>query len=93
MAKSRKTIDIDFLIDATNKILAEDYQGAEQTAPRNRRCGAIDILEAALLAIGRYRGYAYLDQKQVTQSNPGIRWYEDGSHSFHDTDPTRRRYA
>lgn len=92
MAKSRKTVSIDFLIDATNKILAEDYPGGDQTAPRNRRCGAIDILEAALQAIGRYRGYSYLDQKQVTQSNPGIRWTDDG-HTFDNTDPTRRRYA
>lgn len=93
MPKSRKTVSIDLLIDATNAILAEDYPGADQVAPRNRRCGAIDILESALQAIGRYRGYSYLDQTQVRQSKPGIHWLHTGEHTFENTDPTRRRYA
>lgn len=92
MAKSRKTVSIDFLIDATNKILAEDFPGGDEQAQRMRRIGAIDIIEAALNAIGRYRGYTYLDETQIVKSNPGIRWTEDG-HSFQNTDPTRRRYA
>lgn len=93
MAKSRKTITIDTLLDYANGYLAADYSDGDSVDAVSRRQGVIDLLEVSLSAIDRYRGYSYLDQKQITKSKPGIRWYEDGSHAFFDTDPTRRRYA
>lgn len=93
MAKDRKTISIDCLLDYANGYLSADWQGGDEPLECARRQGLIDMLEAALHGVGRYRGFVYLDQKQIVQSKPGVRWFEDGSHAFFDTDKTRRRYA
>lgn len=93
MAKDRKTISIDALLDYANGYLSADYPNCDAPEEIARRNGLIDMIEAALHAVGRYRGYSYLDQKQILQGKPGIRWFEDGSHAFFDTDKTRRRYA
>lgn len=94
MAKDRKTISIDTLLDYANGYLSADYPNCDAPEEIARRNGLIDMIEAALHAIGRYRGYSYLDQKQITQGMPGIRWIEIGiGYTFENTDPTRRRYA
>ena len=95
MAKFRKTIPVDALLDYANGYLASDYQGGDDPASVARRTGMIDLLEATLHSAGRYCGYYYLDDKVITKSKPGIRWVEGQSpkHTFHETDPTRRRYA
>jgi hypothetical protein len=94
MPKSRKTVEIEKLLDYANGYLASDYTNGGAPGDRQRRQGVIDMLEAALHAIGRYRGYVYLDETQITKSMPGIRWdAEDRSGRFTNTDNTRRRYA
>lgn len=92
MAKSRKTIHVDALLDAANRILAEDYPGADELSGRMRRAGVADLMEATLMAAKRYHGFVYLDQGLFEHSKPGIRWTSDG-YSFDNTDPTRRRYS
>ena len=95
MAKSRKTVSVDTLLEYANGYLASDYQGGDAPDAIARRTGLIALLEATLNSVGRYHGYSYLDQKAITMSKPGIRWVEGQApkHTFHETDPTRRRYA
>jgi hypothetical protein len=92
MAKDRKTVSIDCLLEYANGYLASDYANGDSEESRMRRTGVIDLLESALHAVGRYRGYSYLDEKAITLSKPGVRWLERG-HTFDNTDNTRRRYA
>lgn len=92
MAKSRKTVPIDALIEYANGYLAADYLGGDLPDAVMRRTGLIDLLEQALITADRYRGYSFLDQQALTKCKPGIRWLEKG-HTFEDTDTTRRRYA
>jgi len=95
MSKPRKTVEIDILLNYANGYLSADWQGGDAEPEKCRRQGLIDMLEAALHSVGRTRGYVYLDQTQITKSKPGIRWLDGQapSHTFHETDPTRRRYA
>lgn len=97
MSKSRKTVEIETLLNYANGYLASDYANGGAPGDRQRRQGVIDLLEAALNAAGRYRGYCYLDETQITKSEPGIRWdtdpYDDRVARFANTDNTRRRYA
>ena len=95
MTKDRKTVSIDMLLDYANGYLAADYSGADHIECQNRRQGVIDLLEGALHAVKRYRGFSYLDDKVIAKSKPGIRWVEGQApkHTFHETDSTRRRYA
>lgn len=101
MPNFRKTVSIDMLLDYANGYLASDYAGCDSEDSRSRRQGVIDLLEAALHAVKRYRGFSYLDDKIITKGKPGIRWFYDnsdmtrktGGHTFQDTDSTRRRYA
>ena len=95
MPKFRKTIPVDTLLDYANGYLAADYSNGDSVDALSRRQGVIDLLEATLHSAGRYCGYSYLDDKVITKSKPGIRWVEGQApkHTFHETDPTRRRYA
>ena len=96
MSKDRKTVSIDMLLEYANGYLASDYAGCDSEDSRSRRQGVIDLLEASLHAVKRYRGFSYLDNKIITKGKPGIRWENSGqtpSRLFDDTDPTRRRYA
>lgn len=92
MPNSRKTVSVDVLLEYANGYLAADYLGGDLPDAVMRRTGLIDLLEATLNSVGRYRGYSYLDDKAITKGKPGIRWTENG-HTFSDTDSTRRRYA
>jgi hypothetical protein len=93
MAKRRKTISLDRLIEYSNGYLAADFQGGDSATDRARRTGLIDLLEQALMEAGQYRGFVYLDEAVITKSKPGIRWKNDREDWLVDTDPTRRRYA
>lgn len=91
---ARKTVPIETLLDYANGYLSSDYVGGDEYEARMRRTGVIDMLEAALHSIERYRGYSYLDETQITKCVPGIRWdAEDRAGRFVNTDNTRRRYA
>lgn len=95
MSKDRKTVTIDMLLEYANGYLASDYPGGDSVESQNRRQGVIDLLEASLWAVKRYRGYCYLDEKAITKAKPGIRWLDnqERSHTFENCDKTRRRYA
>lgn len=93
MAKERKTVTVDMLLEYANGYLAADYSGGDSVDSLSRRQGVIDLLEATLHSVGRYRGFSYLDQKAITKCKPGIRWLDSGNRTFEDCDPTRRRYA
>jgi hypothetical protein len=95
MAKDRKTVSIDMLLDYANGYLASDYAGGDSEDAQARRQGVIDLLEASLHAVKRYRGFCYLDGHVITKAKPGIRWLhgQEPSHTFENCDKTRRRYA
>lgn len=95
MAKNRKTVQIDALLDYANGYLSSDYEGGDSESAIARRTGVIHMIEAALHAADRWRGYSFLDNKVITKCKPGIRWVEGQApaHTFHETDETRRRYA
>lgn len=88
---NRKTFPINTLLDYANGYLAADYSGGDSVDSLSRRQGVIDLVEATLHSIGRYRGFSYLDDKIITKCKPGVRW--ECSDRFENTDPTRRRYA
>ena len=88
---NRKTFPIDTLLAYANGYLAADYEGGDSIDSVSRRQGVIDLVEATLHSIGRYRGFYYLGEDQITKSRPGIRW--DSADRFENTDPTRRRYV
>ena len=93
MAKRRKTVSLDRLIEYANGYLAADFQGADSDTDRARRTGLINLLEQALMEAGQYRGFVYLDEAIITKSKPGIRFKNEPEDYLVDTDPTRRRYA
>lgn len=94
MAKRRKTITLDRLIEYANGYLAADFQGGDSATARARRKGLIDLLEHALIEAGQYRViFVYLDEDVITKSKPGIRWKNDREDCLVDTDSTRRRYV
>jgi hypothetical protein len=93
MARARKTVEVDRLLDYANGYLSADYVNGDKPEEIARRQGLCDMLEAALHSIGRYRGFSFLDETQLTMSKPGIRWDKDMMGRFTDTDATRRRYA
>ena len=91
MPASRKTVEIDSLIQYANGFLSA------RGGTKESRYGVICLLEIALNRANRYRGFLYLGENEVANDDlPGIRWenYEqDRSARFENTDPTRRRYA
>lgn len=93
MAKSRKTVEIEKLLDYANGYLSADYPNGDTAEEMARRQGLCDMLEMALGSIDRYRGFSFLDETQLTMSKPGIRWDNDRMARFTNTDATRRRYA
>lgn len=88
---NRKTFPIDTLLDYANGYLAADYPDCDSEDSQSRRQGVIDLIEATLHSVGRYRGFSYIDDKIITKGRPGIRW--DSDDRFENTDHTRRRYA
>lgn len=93
MAKGRKTLKIEVLLEYANGYLASDYEGGSTEEAKMRRKGLSDLLESALFSADRYRGFRYLDQKAITKGQPGIRWDADGlKPSFENCDDTRRMY-
>jgi hypothetical protein len=91
MAKSRKTVDIESILNYANGYLASDYPGGDTKTEIHRRQGVIDMIETILMKANRYRGFLYLNDTQITKSIPGIRPYQDKM--FENTDSTRRRYV
>jgi hypothetical protein len=89
MSKSRKTVDLQKMIDYANGYLSADTN--DLTGPA-RRQGVIDMLEAALFTANRYAGFRYLDERDLSASTPGIRLKDGNMPSFVNTDPTRRAY-
>lgn len=91
---SRKTVPVEMLLDIANKALASPGGSPEM------RVGIIQVVEAALFGISRYKGFYYLAEEDVPEGEkPGIRWgdpteYVAGDvNRFKDVDPTRRRIA
>ena len=93
MTKSRKTVDVGYLVDTVNTVLAvsiESYKG--------RRDGMISLLESVLHTTGNYKGYRYLTADELPNGGkPGIRVGFDGemlpyTDRFTDVDDTRRSY-
>jgi hypothetical protein len=100
LLKARKTVDVDMLLNYANGYLSSDWPGGDSAEAKMRRQGVIDLLEAALHSAGRYRGFSYLDEQDITKCQPGIRWFYEmdlsrktGGHTFVNCDDTRRRYA
>ena len=91
MAKSRKTVDIDMLRQYSNGYLASPYEGDLQKGIGQRQ-GICDLLEFALMRAGRYRGFRYLDERDLPNDIPGIRLKDGDMPSFINVDQTRREY-
>jgi hypothetical protein len=87
----RKTIEISRIAEIANGILKNS--GADYADVRQ---GTINLIEAALMETGNYRGFRYLDETEVSaDSKPGIRDTANISRTadnFTDTDATRRHY-
>lgn len=88
---ARKTVDVDMLIETANRLLAlPDTHGRTEDLSPQFRQGVIAMVEAALHAADRYKGYTYLSSEVVTADEP---------HEPHTTylrvgyDGTRRRYV
>lgn len=89
MAK-RKTVSVEFLKDYVNKSLAHEFGTKEQ------RHGMCLVLETALMETGNYRGFQYLDARQVPPGHaPGVNMderFEDYDTRFEGCDDSRRFY-
>jgi hypothetical protein len=90
MAKGKKTISVQAILDYANNELA---YGNSEVAYRQ---GVINLLEEVLRKTNNYHGFRYLSQEE-TYSNvlPGIREFnkESGSWNFENTDRTRVKYS
>jgi hypothetical protein len=93
MSKSRKTVDVAYLLDTVNHALANSVECYDE-----RRSGMISLLESALHESGNYKGYRYLHEDEIPSGGkPGIRVDANGENlpypdRFVDTDDTRRSY-
>ena len=91
MAVVRKTVEIQKALDYANGFLSA------RGGSKESRYGVICMIENILNSANRYRGFYYLDEKEVASDDlPGIRWenYDnDRGARFDNTDSTRRRYA
>ena len=92
--KSRKTIEVESLLDYANGFLSAKFGSQEE------RRAIILMIEFALMKANRYRGFRYLDENELSSfDKPGIRWVDYDPYTmpvdprFVDTDPTRVRYA
>jgi len=91
MAKSRKTVSVEYLIDKVNHYLrhsSDDKQGERQ--------GALNLLEIVLVETVNYRGFGYLNHRDMETSESGmsVGIHEDNveGEKFQDTDHTRVHY-
>lgn len=83
---ARKTVPLDRILEEGNRFLASAY------GDRQFRLGVICMLETALLAGQRYKGFGYLSAKEVPPGElPGIK--NNGTSIVSFPDDTRRRYA
>lgn len=92
----RKTVPIASLKDYANDSLA--YAGSALIATAEYRQGIIDMIELALHSSGNYRGFRYLEKRELLEGvMPGIHVDEkgnplEGDGRFLETDHTRRKY-
>jgi hypothetical protein len=88
MAKSKKTITVEELVNITNSMLRESFD----TTPAYRK-GLIAILEYSLFNTGNYNGFRYMNEKEVPLNElPGIRLNGNSADKFDNTDETRVQY-
>jgi hypothetical protein len=93
VAKSRKTVDVESLLQYANGYLASDYVDESlDGSQRGRRLGICDFIETILMKADRYKGYRYLDERDMKLNKPGIRLYSSLIPTFTDTDDSRREY-
>jgi hypothetical protein len=83
----RKTVDVLHVVEYVNRHLRSPASTVEsRNALRN-------LAEDVLMTSDNYRGYAYLDEKEVPAGElPGIRYTEEGSVIFDNVDRSRVRY-
>lgn len=90
---ARKTIEIETLVKYCNGFLAAPGGTSDS------RYGVICVIEAALYKAQAYKGFLYLGQEEVKETDkPGIRYIVDesgltGDVDWTDTDKTRRKYT
>ena len=84
MAKGRKTVDVDAVVEYGNMLLRSNIGDA------SFRRGVISMIEEVLFNADRYTGYSHLTKDQLaTDDKPGVDW-SDGTPVI--VDETRRRY-
>ena len=92
---SRKTINVDQVVDFVNDILKRHTLDDNESI--FYRHGMIVVLEEILHRTNNYKGYRYLQKDEVpSHCAPGVR-HESGHilpypERFESTDPTRRQY-
>jgi hypothetical protein len=93
---SRKTFKVSELVDMVNGICKDS-----DPAYKDRRQGAMNVLEAILHETGNYRGFRYLS-KDECKGQPGVNYavvngsslpHPDYELRFKDTDNTRVQYG
>lgn len=86
MTKSRKTVEIQPILDSVNIFLKESTDSSD------RRQGNIDVINQVLFVSGNYAGFRYLTESEVPEDQlPGIRMSSvvGVPPSFENTDSTR----
>jgi hypothetical protein len=91
MAK-RKTIKVEQLVEIVNDMLKNSLEESKE-----RRQGAMNVLEAVLHDTGNYNGFRYLLAEEIVDGAPGINYvyglpHRDPAKRFANTDRTRVMY-
>ena len=87
MAKPRrKTIPVDALVAAANRMLAAREPTAQE------RASVCSVLESVLMEADAYRGFRYLSSDELPEGVPGFRLDPEAEFGRVIPDDTRRRY-
>lgn len=89
--KSRKTVNIEFLIDQVNSMMIHSVDAAQV-----ERTAVGLFLEKILMEYRCYKGFRYLDEKDMEMSDNGmtvgVRNDVDEQNKWADTDHSRINY-
>ena len=87
---TRKTVKIADLVKDANEKFATMTDEFGSDAGKNYRDFLFYYVTDLLMRTENYKGFRYLSESEVPAgTNPGIRWSEDGSPEFTDTDASR----
>lgn len=86
MKTRRKTVSVDALVSAANRMLAA------RDPSRQERASVCAVLESVLMEADAYRGFRYLSDDELPEGVPGFRLDPAAEFGRVIPDDTRRRY-